>query len=139
MSKNRSLPFNLPFTGLFRHIQTFNESLHTVSAILLHTLRNMPVYVQRERCCSVPHVLLYGLNIVTVLQGDHGIRMAHVMESDVRQSDALYNALEIAVHSHGAQISANLIGEHQPPRVAPCAACTQSRFSLPLSLLPEDV
>lgn len=55
------------------------EVLHAVGAFFLHPLRDMSVDVKRKRCSGVTNVLLNGLEVIAVLQGQQSMGVAQTV------------------------------------------------------------
>ncbi len=75
-------PFKISLTG-----EAFDELLHAVSAVPLHLIGHMAVDIQGENGRSVPQVFLYGFNVVTPLDGGHGITVPEIVETGGRETN----------------------------------------------------
>ena len=102
MLKNGALPFTA-FRRLFLpRLKPIEIVLHPVGAVLLHLLGNVPVNVERKRRRSVADVGLYRLDVVAILEREHGEGVPHVVKADIRQADFLHDPLEVVVHRRRA-------------------------------------
>ena len=50
---------------------------------LLHAIGDMAVDVKRKRGGGVTNVLLYGFDVVTILQREHGVGMPKVVKTNI--------------------------------------------------------
>ena len=85
------------FLALFRRFVDIR--LHSCGAVVLHAFRYMTVHVQGERGGSVSEIALHRLDVVAVLEGQHGERMAQVMDADVRRADSRDQLLEVVAQT----------------------------------------
>ena len=76
-------------------LQTYNECLHPVGAVLLHLVCNVSVDIQCESRGSVSKIPLYGLYIVPVLERGNGIAVPQIVKTCVRDSHIRHNLFEV--------------------------------------------
>ena len=91
-------PLCFPLLTVFR-VQLLVEFLHPAGAVLPHFLGHMAVHIQGELCGCVAQICLYGLNIVTGIQGGNGEAVAQIVETGIiRNSGSLRNLFEVLDH-----------------------------------------
>lgn len=61
---------------------------------MLHLIRHMTIYIQREGNCSMTKAFRYGLDVIPVLDADGSIEMAEVVEPEIRKADGDCPTLE---------------------------------------------
>ena len=86
---------------------------------LPHLLRDMPVHIQSEACRRVAEVCLYGFDVVAAFNRNHGVAVPQIVKAQPVQPDLTDDILEVVVDGEVAEVRAELIGEHQIPRVIP--------------------
>ena len=76
------------------HAHTVDQFLHPFRASFMHFVNNVAVFIQRESCGIVPHVLLQGLDIIAGFNAVYSERMTKIMDPVMLQAGFLQNFLE---------------------------------------------
>ena len=76
------------------HAHTVDQFLHPFRAGFTHFVNNVAVFIQRESCGIVPHVLLQGLDIITSFNAVYSECMAKIVDPVMLQAGLLQNLLE---------------------------------------------
>lgn len=117
----------------------FYEFFHPGGTVLLHLVRHVPIYIQRERCCGVAQILLYRLHAVPFLQGRYGECMSHIVEPGIRAADPGTDCLEPLQCGLRDDVFPDGVGEDKVPFVLPEQSGGQSGFSLGGVFFPEQI
>ena len=65
-------------------------------------------------------IRLNSLDIISILQGNDGVCVPHIVEADRGQANFLDQPFEVIVDRWRAQMTADLVCEYQIPIVFPC-------------------
>jgi hypothetical protein len=76
------------------HAHTVDQFLHPFRAGFTHFVNNVAVFIQRESCGIVPHVLLQGLDIIAGFNAVYSECMTKIMDPVMLQAGFLQNFLE---------------------------------------------
>lgn len=71
----------------------------------------------------VAKIFLDRFYIITTPKGSDSIRMTKIVEPSIGAVDFYDQLFEVEVHGLSREISAELIREYKPTRIAPCLTC----------------
>ena len=75
-NRKKRMPLKASALSVLLLIQTVDIRLHTLRTLVTHSVIDVAVYIQRERCGSMSKIGLHGLNIIAILQRDDCKRMS---------------------------------------------------------------
>jgi len=75
----------------------FNKGLHPVCTVLLHGFVYIAVGIQGERSGCMSLIVLYCLYIITGFEGNHCVRVAQIVKTDIFHVQFRHNKFECPV------------------------------------------